>query len=94
MPISSKGAVSPSACATGSKSSMVFINSNVQAHGLALRMQPTPRDTVTLRYSNWLPVTHHLVQQLMLPWAADVEKVTEGRVKVEMLPKVVGTETA
>ena len=43
---------SPSAWATGSKSSMVFINSNVQAHGLALRMQPTPRDTVTLRYSH------------------------------------------
>lgn len=54
---------------------------------------PARAETVTLRYSNWLPVTHHLVQQLMLPWAADVEKVTEGRVKVEMLPKVVGTVT-
>lgn len=40
---------SPSAWATGSKSSMVFINSNVQAHGIALRVQPTTRDTVTLR---------------------------------------------
>lgn len=43
---------SPSAWATGSKSSMVFINSNVQAHGLALRMQPTRKDTVTLRYAH------------------------------------------
>ncbi|MFP1632878.1 alginate export family protein [Zhengella sp. ZM62] len=43
---------SPSAWATGSKSSMVFINSNVQAHGLALRMQPTARDTITLRYAH------------------------------------------
>lgn len=43
---------SPSAWATGSKSSMVFINSNVQAHGLALRVQPTRQDTVTLRYAH------------------------------------------
>ena len=43
---------SPSAWATGSKSSMVFINSNVQAHGLALRLQPTRQDTVTLRYAH------------------------------------------
>lgn len=43
---------SPSAWATGSKSSMVFINSNVQAHGLALRLQPTRQDTITLRYAH------------------------------------------
>ncbi|WP_343117455.1 alginate export family protein [Ostreiculturibacter nitratireducens] len=43
---------SPSAWATGSKSSMVFINSNVQAHGLSLRLQPTRQDTVTLRYAH------------------------------------------
>ena len=42
----------PSAWATGSKSSMVFINSNVQSHGLSLRMQPTERDTVTVRYAH------------------------------------------
>lgn len=30
---------------------MTFINSNVQAHGVAFRVQPTPRDTLTLRYS-------------------------------------------
>lgn len=43
---------SPSAWATGSKSSMVFINSNVQSHGLALRLQPTKQDTLTLRYAH------------------------------------------
>jgi hypothetical protein len=43
---------SPSSWATGSKSSMVFINSNVQAHQLALRLSPSPRDTVTLRYAH------------------------------------------
>jgi hypothetical protein len=42
---------SPSAWSTGSKSSMVFINSNVNAHSLALILQPSVRDTVTLRFS-------------------------------------------
>jgi len=42
---------SPSAWATGSKSASTFINSNVNALSLALRVQPTPRDTVTVRYS-------------------------------------------
>ena len=42
---------SPSAWSTGSKSSMVFINSNVHAHQVSLRVSPSPRDTVTLRYA-------------------------------------------
>ncbi|MEM9553060.1 MAG: alginate export family protein [Acidobacteriota bacterium] len=42
----------PNAWSTGSKSSMTFINSNVNAHSLAFRVQPTPRDTWTLRYSH------------------------------------------
>ncbi|MFX6027908.1 hypothetical protein ABTE84_21405, partial [Acinetobacter baumannii] len=33
-------------------SSMVFINSNVNAHQIALRLNPTDRDTLTLRYSH------------------------------------------
>lgn len=41
----------PSAWSTGSKSSMTFINSNVQAHSIALRVQPTALDTLTLRYA-------------------------------------------
>ena len=43
---------SPSMWATGSKSAMVFINSNVQTHGLSLRLSPTPRNTFTLRYAH------------------------------------------
>lgn len=45
---------SPSTWATGSKSAMVFINSNVQSHNLSLRLTPTVRDTVTIRYSHVL----------------------------------------
>ncbi|MFC6637162.1 alginate export family protein [Sulfitobacter sp. JBTF-M27] len=43
---------SPSAWATGSKSASTFINSNVNALTLALRVQPTKRDTITLRYAH------------------------------------------
>lgn len=42
----------PDAWSTGSKSSMTFINSNVNAHTLALRVKPTRLDTLTLRYSH------------------------------------------
>lgn len=43
---------SPSAWATGSKSAMMFINSNVQSHNLSLRLSPTRQDTLTLRYAH------------------------------------------
>ncbi|WP_306736389.1 alginate export family protein [Marimonas arenosa] len=43
---------SPSSWATGSKSSMVFINSNVKAHNLTLRLKPSPKDTITFRYAH------------------------------------------
>ncbi|MBT8043949.1 MAG: alginate export family protein, partial [Verrucomicrobiae bacterium] len=43
---------SPSAWATGTKSAMVFINSNVQSHNLSFRISPTRRDTITLRYAH------------------------------------------
>ncbi|MCC1482014.1 alginate export family protein [Roseibaca sp. Y0-43] len=43
---------SPSAWATGSKSASTFINSNVNAVTLALRVKPTQQDTWTLRYAH------------------------------------------
>jgi hypothetical protein len=43
---------SPAAWATGSKSAMTFINSNVQSFNVALRVAPTPRDAITLRYAH------------------------------------------
>jgi TRAP-type C4-dicarboxylate transport system substrate-binding protein len=38
------------------------------------------------RFSNWLPPTHHVITEMVQPWAADVEKATEGRVKIQILP--------
>lgn len=44
-----------------------------------------------IRYSNWLPVKHQMHAEVFVPWMANVEKITEGRVKFEILPKMVGT---
>ena len=40
---------SPASWATGSKSALVFINSNVQSHQLTFKMMPSPRDFLTFR---------------------------------------------
>lgn len=46
---------------------------------------------VVLRYSSWLPQAYWSNVDIMNPWFAEIERVTEGRVRVETLPKVVGT---
>lgn len=43
---------SPSSWATGSKSAMTFINSNVNAHQVELSIRPSRQDTITLRYAH------------------------------------------
>lgn len=52
---------SPGAWATGSKSSMLFINSNVKALELALAVQPSAKDALSLRYA------HIMADQLASP---------------------------
>lgn len=59
----------------------------------AVMMAQAQADT-TLRFSNWLPTTHALYPAVWQKWQTDVERVTEGRVKVEFTPKVVGTVAA
>lgn len=38
------------------------------------------------RFSNWLPPTHPITTEILKPWAANVEKATEGRVKIQFIP--------
>ncbi|MBL7472233.1 alginate export family protein [Robertkochia sediminum] len=42
----------PNSWTTGSKSSMVFINSNVEAYAFTARAKPTEKDAFTLRYAH------------------------------------------
>jgi TRAP-type C4-dicarboxylate transport system substrate-binding protein len=43
-----------------------------------------------LTMSSWVPPTHYVVKDILQPWMAEVEKATEGRVKINLLPKAVG----
>jgi TRAP-type C4-dicarboxylate transport system substrate-binding protein len=70
---------------------MKFIASMATALVMSLTTTAALAETVTLRYSNWLPPGLFLYKDVLVPWMAEVEQVTEGRVKIEVLPKVVGT---
>jgi TRAP-type C4-dicarboxylate transport system substrate-binding protein len=42
-----------------------------------------------LTVSLWIPPTHMIARDIIMPWAADVEQATGGRVKFKLLPKAV-----
>lgn len=44
---------------------------------------------VTLNASSWAPPTHALTANMLVPLCNDIEKVTSGRVKCNVLPKAV-----
>ncbi|TYL46904.1 TRAP transporter substrate-binding protein [Marinomonas sp. IMCC 4694] len=45
----------------------------------------------TFTLSNWVPPTHFVTTDILNVWAEQVQTATEGRVKIRMLPKPVGT---
>ena len=55
------------------------------AGALALA-QPVAAQT-TLTMSSWVSPQHHLTSNVLQGWANEAEKVTNGRVKFQMLPK-------
>jgi TRAP-type C4-dicarboxylate transport system substrate-binding protein len=48
---------------------------------------PVAGAQTVLSASSWVPPTHALTKAILVPWAAQVEQVTQGRVKVQVLPK-------
>jgi len=42
-----------------------------------------------LTMSNWVPAQHPVVKYMMQPWANNVAKATNGRVRIQMLPKAI-----
>lgn len=48
----------------------------------------------TLRLSSWAPPLHPVSTEILGQWAEDVERVTQGRVKVETLKSPVGAPAA
>lgn len=49
---------------------------------------------IVIRYSNWLPPGFWLWDDILEPWTREIADVTEGRVRVEVAPKVVGSAAA
>lgn len=57
---------------------------------LSLGLMPLAAQAqVELSMSAWVPTSHMLVKDGMQPWMKEVERVTEGRVKIKLLPKPV-----
>lgn len=48
----------------------------------------------TLRVANWLPPSHPLIAKIIRPWTEEVTKVTEGRVKMQVLDAPLGPPPA
>ncbi|MDT0684232.1 TRAP transporter substrate-binding protein [Roseicyclus sp. F158] len=48
----------------------------------------------TLRLSNWLPSSHAIVKDIVMPWAEQVEEATDGRVAVQILDAPLGPPPA
>lgn len=53
-------------------------------------LSPVSQATTTLTLSSWLPPSHFVNTQILQPWMQQVSEATEGRVKIEMLPKAAG----
>lgn len=54
-------------------------------------LSPVSQATTTLTLSSWVPPTHFINTEILQPWMQRVSEVTDGRVKIEMLPKAAGT---
>src|SRR5438105_3341784 len=58
----------------------------VAAAALAVLSQPAAAQT-TLTMSSWVSPSHLLTKDVLAVWGQQVEKATNGRVKLQMLPK-------
>ena len=54
---------------------------------VAVVPQPATAQTTTLTMSSWVSPSHLLTKDVLAVWGEQVEKATNGRVKLHMLPK-------
>ena len=54
---------------------------------LAVTLQSAAAQTTTLTMSSWVSPSHLLTKDVLAVWGQQVEKATNGRVKLQMLPK-------
>ncbi|WP_459615499.1 TRAP transporter substrate-binding protein [Bordetella sp. 2513F-2] len=56
---------------------------------LAAALPAQAQKKVELTVSSWLPPTHAVVADFIMPWAKEIEQATDGRVTLRLLPKPV-----
>lgn len=59
-----------------------------------LAYAPSAMADTVLKVSNWLPPSHPIVKDMLIPWGKQIEESTKGRVKVEILPSPLGPPPA
>lgn len=59
------------------------------ALGLAGTAPAIAQKPVELTLSSWLPPTHAVVADFLMPWGEEIRKATDGRVTLRLLPKAV-----
>jgi len=70
---------------------MIKLLATTVAFALTMASSAAWAENIVLRFSTFHPHNHWYVQNHVIPLFNEIEEVTEGRVKVEILPKVVGT---
>ncbi|CAM4147092.1 TRAP transporter substrate-binding protein [Bordetella tumulicola] len=69
---------------------MIKTLANIAITGAALAATlPAHAQKVQLTVSSWLPPTHAVVADFIMPWAKEIEQATDGRVTLRLLPKPV-----
>jgi len=71
---------------------LYMLSSSVALAAATVALQPAPAAAQTvLRFDNWLPAGHSMMAGCITPWIEQVEKATEGRVRVELTGASLGT---
>ncbi len=52
----------------------------------AATASPATPKPIELKFSYWMPTTHSMHQDIFVPWKQEVEKQTEGAVKITLYP--------
>lgn len=70
--------------------SVLGFTSVLGAAGLAALMSASAVEAQTFRYSQWIPTGHFTQKNIMHPWLKEIEKATDGRVKIQPTAKALG----
>lgn len=57
-------------------------------------MPAQAQQTTVLKFSSWLPPMHPIMQGMVVPWGKQIDEVTKGRVKLEIMPSSLGPPQA